>query len=146
MYPEGGLIAKQAKDLGVKSILMGWDGIFDKQFINIGGPATEGSFLTFLAPPWEKSPNAQTFVTKFKDKFKVDVGPYAPFAYDAANCLLEAIRRANAANRADVIKEFAATKDYKGIVGVTNFDENGDSTNKSMFLYIVKDGKFDLYQ
>jgi branched-chain amino acid transport system substrate-binding protein len=146
MYPEGGLIAKQAKDLGVKSILMGGDGIFDKQFIILGGPATEGAYITFLAPPWEKTPQAQTFVSKFKEKFKADVGPYAPFAYDAANCLLEAIQRTNSTDRAAIIKEFAATKDYKGVVGVTNFDEHGDSTNKIMYLYVVKDGKFELYQ
>lgn len=146
MYPEGGLIAKQARDLGIKAVLMGGDGIFDKQFMSIAGPAAEGTYLTFLAPPWAQSPQAKDFVAKFKAKFNTNVGPYSPFAYDAANCLLEAIKRANTTDRQAIIKEFRATKDFKGVVGVTNFDENGDSTNKSMYLYVVKNGEFTLAQ
>jgi branched-chain amino acid transport system substrate-binding protein len=146
MYPEGGLIAKQARDLGIKAVLMGGDGLFDKQFISIAGPAAEGTYLTFLAPPWEESPQLKDFVTKFKAKFNTNVGPYSPFAYDAANCLLEAIKRANSTDRQAIIKEFKATKDFHGVVGVTNFDEHGDSTNKNMYLYVVKNGEFKLYQ
>ena len=31
---------------------------------------------------------------------------------------------------------------YKGITGLTYFDENGDTLNKPAYVKIVKDGKF----
>ena len=146
MYPEGSLITKQSHDLGLKAIIMGGDGLNSSQFITNAGPASEGAYMTFLAPPWDQTEQAKDFVKKYTQKFKRDVGPYAPFSYDAGNCLIEAIKRANSTDRQAVLKEFKATKDYKGITGITNFDEHGDSTNKSMYLYIVKDGKFQLSQ
>ena len=144
MYPEGSLITKQARDLGIKAAIMGGDGLNSGEFITNAGPASEGAYMTFLAPPWNETEQAKDFVAKYKEKFKRDVGPYAPFSYDAANCVLEAIQRANSTDRQAVIDAFRNTKDYKGITGVTNFDEHGDSTNKNMYLYVVKDGKFQL--
>jgi len=32
----------------------------------------------------------------------------------------------------------AATKDHKGPIGVTSFDENGDTTNRWISIYQVK--------
>jgi branched-chain amino acid transport system substrate-binding protein len=34
----------------------------------------------------------------------------------------------------------AATKDYQGVIGTTSFDQNGDTTNKWISIYTVKNG------
>ena len=34
----------------------------------------------------------------------------------------------------------AATKDFKGVIGTTSFDENGDTTNRWISIYEVKNG------
>lgn len=145
MYPEGGLLAKQMRELGIKAQYMGGDGLYVPGYIDIAGKNAEGSIMTFLAPPWDEFPAAKAFVSKFVPKYG-QIKTYAPFAYDAANIIIDAIKRAGTTDRAAIVKAIHETKDFNGVVGITNFDEKGDTTNKAMFIYTVKDGKFVLYK
>ncbi|MFB3896579.1 MAG: branched-chain amino acid ABC transporter substrate-binding protein [bacterium] len=145
MYPEGGLLTKQARDLGIKAKFMGGDGIYVPGYIEIAGKTAEGSIMTFLAPPWDDFPTAKAFVTKFVPKYG-QIKTYAPFSYDAANIVIEAIKRAGSTDRAAIVKAIRDTKDFNGVTGTINFDEHGDPTNSMMYIYTVKDGKFVLYK
>jgi branched-chain amino acid transport system substrate-binding protein len=145
MYPEGGLLVKQMRELGIKAKFMGGDGIYVPGYIDIGGKAAEGSLMTFLAPPWDEFPTAKEFVAKFVPKYG-QIKTYAPFSYDAANIVIDAIKRAGTTDRAAIVKALRETKDFNGVVGITNFDEKGDTTTKAMYIYTVKGGKFVLYK
>ncbi|MDI6783938.1 MAG: branched-chain amino acid ABC transporter substrate-binding protein [bacterium] len=145
MYPEGGLLSKQMRELGIKTQFMGGDGLYVPGYIKIAGKNAEGTIMTFLAPPWDEFPAAKEFVAKFVPQYG-EIKTYAPFAYDAANIIIDAINRAGSTDRAAIVKAVRETKDFNGVVGVINFDEKGDTTNKAMFIYTVKKGKFVLYK
>ncbi|MCX7918810.1 MAG: branched-chain amino acid ABC transporter substrate-binding protein [bacterium] len=141
MYPEAGLLAKQMKELGMQTQFMGGDGLYVPGFLDIAGKAAEGTIITFSVPSWDKVETAKQFINKFTAKYGA-IKTYAPFAYDAANIIIDAIKRAGTTDRAAVVKAIRETKDFNGVVGITNFDEHGDTTNKAMYVYIVKEGKF----
>jgi branched-chain amino acid transport system substrate-binding protein len=143
-YPEGGLIAKQFKDLGVSGKFMAGDANNDPTFIKEAGSASEGMFVTSTPLPQDQS-SAKSFVDRYKKRWNQDPGPYSALEYDAVNVVVNAIKQSGSADRAKIVKAIAATKDYQGATGTINFDKKGDRTSVLYITYIIKGGKFVPY-
>ena len=67
LHTEGGLIVRQMRDQGVKTPLMGADGITTDEFASIGGPGVEGTLMTY-GPDARKNPAAKGVVAEFKQE------------------------------------------------------------------------------
>ncbi|HEV8673893.1 MAG TPA: branched-chain amino acid ABC transporter substrate-binding protein [Methylomirabilota bacterium] len=142
--PDAALIAKQLPDVGLNVRMIGPDGQYEPvDYIQAAGGAAEGNYVTFLAPDLKKIPSAAAFVKAFEAKY----GPassYGPLAYEAANIILEAIKKVGKADRAAVRDAVRATKNYKGILGVPiTFDDKGDVAGGVIFVYQVKGTGFE---
>jgi len=142
--PDAALIAKQLPDVGLNVRLIGPDGQYEPvDYIQASGGAAEGNYVTFLAPDLKKVPTAAAFVKAFEAKYG-PVSSYGPLAYEAANIILEAIKKAGKADRAAVRDAIRATKNYKGILGVPiSFDDKGDVAGGVIFVYQVKGTGFE---
>src|SRR5438874_7829177 len=139
MDAQGGPMAKQMKELGIKAKFIAGDGVCSAEWPKLAGGAAEGQYCTQAGLPPEKMPNAKDFVTRFTAKY----GPiqvYAPYSYDAANTLIEAMKKANSSDPAKYLPELAKIS-YDGITAKIEFDEHGDTKNGAITLYQVKDGK-----
>jgi ABC-type branched-subunit amino acid transport system substrate-binding protein len=143
-YPEGGLVAKQFKDLGVSGKFLAGDANNDPTFIKEAGPASEGVFVTSTPLPQDQS-TAKAFIDKYTKRWNQDPGPYSALEYDAVNVVIDAIKRAGKVDRAAVVKAITATKEYKGATGAISFDKKGDRTSVLYITYIIKGGKFVPY-
>ncbi|QJT08455.1 ABC transporter substrate-binding protein [Oceanidesulfovibrio marinus] len=143
-YNEGALIASQAKKLGMDVIKFGADGLDNVDYINLAKDAADGTYMTvpFLAAA--AGPDAQAFIAKFKEENGRDVDWMSANAYDAAGMLLAAVK-AVGPDRAKIQEYLAAMdtpeKGYKGVTGLTYFDEHGDA-QKAAYVKMVKDGEF----
>ena len=51
LHTEGGLLVRQMADQGMKATFMSGDGITSDEFASIGGPAVEGTLMTFPPDP-----------------------------------------------------------------------------------------------
>ncbi len=142
--PEAALIAKQLPDVGLDVRLIGSDGLFEpKDFIEASGGAAEGSYVSFLAPDMKKVPGAASFVKSFEAKYG-PLSSYGPLAYEAANIILEAVKKTGKADRAAVRDAVRATRNYQGVLGVPiTFDNKGDVSGGLIFLYKVKGTGFE---
>jgi branched-chain amino acid transport system substrate-binding protein len=142
--PEAALIAKQLSDVGLNVRMIGPDGQFEPvDYIQASGGAVEGNYVTFLAPDMKKVPAAAEFVKAFEAKYG-PLSSYGPLAYEAANIILEAIKKVGKADRAAVRDAVRATKNYKGVLGVPiTFDDKGDVTGGVIFVYQVKGPSFE---
>ncbi len=139
MDAQGGPMVKQIKELGIKAKFIAGDGVCSSEWPKLAGGAAEGQYCTQAGLPPEKMANAQDFVTRFTAKY----GPiqvYAPYSYDAANTLIEAMKKANSTDPAKYLPELAKIS-YDGITAKIEFDEHGDTKNGAITLYQVKDGK-----
>ncbi|HST03347.1 MAG TPA: branched-chain amino acid ABC transporter substrate-binding protein [Chloroflexia bacterium] len=133
------LARKQMIDLGFDVPFMGGDGIKEAEFVKVAGDAGKNSYATVAAVNAATLPEAADFLTAYKAKYGEDVGAYSANGYEAANIIIAALGKATSVDRPSVLKAVAATKDFKGVLGTTSFDANGDTTNKWISIYEVKD-------
>jgi branched-chain amino acid transport system substrate-binding protein len=80
-HQEAGLILRQMRDQGLKTILMAGDAMADKEYASITGAAGEGTLFTFGPDP-RKKPTAAAIVDKFKAK-NIDPEGYTLYTYAA---------------------------------------------------------------
>jgi branched-chain amino acid transport system substrate-binding protein len=127
---------------------MSGDGTQSPEFVKVAGSASEGAYLTNVGVPPERIPSAKAFIEKFKSKYPgTDFQPYDHYTYEAAKIALFALENAGAGTepgQTDGLKlmAFLRTLKYDGVLGETRFDEKGDTLNKAISVYLVKDGKF----
>ncbi|MEV1081771.1 branched-chain amino acid ABC transporter substrate-binding protein [Streptomyces sp. NPDC050211] len=152
-YDESALITKQMKDGGVKIPLFGGDGMFASTYIEAAGASSEGDLVTAIGVPADTLPAAKTFIETYKAKgYKGDYGAYGAYAYDATTAIINAVKAAAEANdgevpsdmndlRSTVVDEVQKTN-FEGITGKLSFDEYGDTTNKQLTVYQVKNGEW----
>ena len=137
-----------AKDLvagGLNVKFMVPDGCFEQAFIESAGPENlEGkTYITFGGVPGaELTGKGKDFYEAYKKRFNAEPEAYAAYSYEATKVALAAIASVGKIDRAAVLETVAKTKNYAGALGTWSFDENGDTTLKTMSGNTVKDGKF----
>lgn len=140
-----GQIAKDLAAGGLTVKYMVPDGCYEKAFIeSAGSDNLEGrAYLTFGGvPPNKFTGKGKQFYDNYKKTFNAEPEAYAAYGYEAAKVVLEAITRAGKKDREAIRQAVAATKDFTGALGTWSFDENGDTTLKTMSGNTVKDGNF----
>ena len=140
MDATAGPMAKQMKQLGIKSKFLTGDGVCSPEFIKLAGDAGEGMLCSMAGESVDKLAKGAEFVTKYKAKFNQDVQIYSPYSYDAVYIVADAIRRAGGPDKAKIIEEVAKT-DHNGVTGQIVFDEKGDIKGGAISMHVVKDGK-----
>jgi branched-chain amino acid transport system substrate-binding protein len=138
MDATGGPLLKQGRELGVKAVFSFGDGACTDDMTKLAGAAADGLLCSQAGLPPQAAD--RKFLDAYKKKFNVDPILYAPFTYDAANLLIEAMKKANSADPAKYLPELAKI-DYKGATGQIAFDEKGDRKNAEMTIFTMKDGK-----
>ena len=144
LYSQAGLIASQAREVGIAAQLFGADGVDSPDFLEIAGDAAEGTYVTTPFVFRLDDPKAQKMATAFEEMHGVAPDTWAALTYDAVGMIVEAIEKGGENRKA--IRDHLASinnpeKGYDGITGLTYFDENGDCT-KPAYVKIVEDGQF----
>lgn len=138
LYPEGGLIAKQMRELGLKCHFLSGDGVFDPEFIRIAGPAAEGAYLSY-APSPQDIPTAQNFLKTYSERWG-EPGPYSLFAYDATQVILKAIELAGT-TEGKKVAEIIHSHPFEVAAGTIAFDQKGDPVKAPYIMWQVKNGQ-----
>lgn len=140
-FSEGGLLVRQARDVGFTGAFMASEANFDPAFIKVAGPSAENSYVTFLGSPPELLPSAKQFIEAYKKRYpQEDVKSYDHYAYEVTNMVIEAVQHVGP-DRAKII-DYLHKIDYHGVLGETRFDEKGDTLNKTITIFQVKNGIF----
>jgi branched-chain amino acid transport system substrate-binding protein len=145
-----GQLAKDIVSGGLKAKFMVPDGCYEQAFIEAAGSrALEGrAFITFGGEdPKKLQGKGKEFYESYKKTYGGEPEGYAVYGYEAAKVVLSAMERLSKAGtpltRESVRAEVAKTKDFVGALGTWSFDENGDTTNRTMSVNGVKDGEFE---
>lgn len=140
------LIIKQARALGMNSLIMGGDTWENPAVIDVAGDDAKGIVLsTFFDENDPATEEAKVFVEGYKKELG-DKEPIIPavaaLGYDAYLLVRDAIERSGSTD-GDAIKEaIQSTKDFEGVTGVINFTEEGDADKNIAVIKTVEDGKF----
>jgi branched-chain amino acid transport system substrate-binding protein len=140
--PEGSKMIQQYRKLGLTADFISEDAVYHPKFLEVGGPAAEGAYLTFAKAP--DTPERREFEKTYKAMWKVDsVGSYAYYAYDAGMMALAAIQKAGSTD-SDTLQKVIRENTWSGVSGDIEFDEKGDR-KLAHIVWIVKDNKFVPY-
>lgn len=141
-----GQLAKDLRASGSKVKFMVPDGCFETAFIESAGKDNlEGmTYVTFGGLPGNQlTGKGKEFYENYRKKYGIEPESYAAYSYEATKVALAAIEKVGKKDRAAIIAEVAKTKDFQGVLGLWSFDQNGDTSLKTMSGNIVKDGKFE---
>ncbi len=140
MDATAGPMAKQIKQLGIKSPLLAGDGVCSPEFLKLAGDAANILTCSMAGEAVDKLAKGSEFVAKYKARFNTEVQLYSPYSYDAVHVIAEAIKRAGSVDRAAIAAAVPATN-YQGVTGNIVFDENGDIKGGAISMFTVKDGQ-----
>jgi branched-chain amino acid transport system substrate-binding protein len=140
-YTEVGLIARQARELGVNVPLLGGDGWDSPKLLEIGGKFVENTYFSNHYSDELDTPEVKRFVSEFESAFKHKPDGLAAMGYDAANVLIDALKRAPDASSKALRDALANTKDFVGVTGKITLDEQRNATKSAVVLKVV-DGKY----
>jgi branched-chain amino acid transport system substrate-binding protein len=140
-YNKVGLIAKQARQLGVKAILLGGDGWDSDEMLKIAGDAIYGGCFTNHYSPDDPRPEVQKWVSKYQAKYGKRPDALATLGYDAALLLIEALRRAPGAKSEEIRAALQAISGYQCVSGSITFDNDGNPIKSAAVLRYAASGQ-----
>jgi branched-chain amino acid transport system substrate-binding protein len=148
----GTLIRQQMQQVpGLKNLpFVGSDGLVSQSFASTIGLSGGSVYATVAVVDTTTNSSAANFHDQFTAVYGNNLNVYSASAYDCANILIQAIKRALAHGahtpqneddaagaktfRQAVIDALKGTS-YDGITGHQTFDANGDTTNRIISLY-----------
>ncbi len=142
MDAQGGPMAKQMKELGIKAKFLGGDGVCTPEFMKLGGEAAEGNYCSLPGMPLEKLAKGPEFKERFTKKFNADIQLYSPYVYDAVMVMVDAMKRADSVDSAKFLPAIGQTK-YDGVTALIEFDAQGDLKGGAISIYQYKGGKLE---
>ncbi len=140
-YQDVALIAEQAKELGIKTTMMGGDGWDSEKLFELGGSAVDGSYVSNHYSADDPSPRVQEFIKKYQAKFKTIPDSLAALGYDSARVVIEALKQATDSSGPALRDAIAQTKDFPGVAGTITLDEKRNPVKPAVILK-VEGGKF----
>jgi len=134
MDATGGIMLKQARELGIKAHFVFGDGACTDEMAQLAGPAGEGLACSQAGLP------AAAASKEFLEAFNRKYGPtklYAPFYYDATSVVIEAMRKADSTDPARFTPEIYKLA-HQGATGKIEFDAKGDRKNAEMTIFRMR--------
>jgi branched-chain amino acid transport system substrate-binding protein len=136
----GGLIAKQARELGFTGIIAGGSAMGTPKFIETAGSAAEGVYFTSPYPGNDASEQARRFAADYNERWGADPELHGVNTYDGTNMLMIAMENANPLTPENVAAEMHKICGYQAIQGIFCYDQNGEGI-KTTHLGVIVNGK-----
>jgi branched-chain amino acid transport system substrate-binding protein len=138
LHTEGGLIVRQMRDQGLKTVMISGDGITTDEFATIGGPGVEGTLMTFPPDP-QRRPEAKAVLAKFEArKFKPEA--YTLYSYAGVEIMKQAAEGAKSLDPKKMAEFMKTGHKFKTVIGDIAFDKKGDITRPDYVVYTWKKG------
>ncbi len=144
-FTEVGPMAQQARQAGIKAVLLGGDGWDSDKLLTSGGDAILGSFFCNHYNNADNRPQVTDFLKKWKavpaHNGKNPDTTMGALGYDAMALTLDALKRAGKANSKAIIDALEATEKYPGVSGdITLKGMNGNPPKRAIVVSVTAKG------
>lgn len=133
-YGQVGIIAKQARELGMTMPLLGGDGWDAPEIWKLGGEGLKNTFISNHYASDNPAPEVQNFVNNYKAKYGTPPDSMAVLGFDSIKVLADAIKRANGADSDKLREALAQTKDFPAVTGKISINEKRDAVKLAVVL------------
>ncbi|GGR07155.1 branched-chain amino acid ABC transporter substrate-binding protein [Deinococcus ruber] len=141
LYGQIGPFAKQLRESGVTTPVMGGDGLDSPDLLTLAGAGAKDVYFSTIAPPLNVVPAAKTVAVRYKAAYKKDIQGYGIMGYDSATVVVKGIMSAMKANgnklpsRAQVESAIRKTNLTSGtLTGPIDFNSVGDRVTAKMYI------------
>jgi branched-chain amino acid transport system substrate-binding protein len=140
---QAGPMARQMKELGLDIPLLGGETMNTARFLQLAGEAAEGHVASTPGAALESRPGGRAFAQRYRDRYKQEIGLYAPYFYDAVMVIAAAMERAGTAAPAKVLPVLRNIR-HAGITADISFDNAGELQQALLSVFRVQSGKWVL--
>jgi len=145
LYKEVALSAKQARDLGIKAIMLGGDGWPSNALLEMAGDAVEGSY--FINHADVDAPNVKEFRTEYEKKYGKTMEINALLAHDAMLMVKAAIEKAGKAEPVAIRDALENLKGVEAFTGTINMDPvTHNPIGKAAVIIKIENKKFVFFK
>jgi branched-chain amino acid transport system substrate-binding protein len=137
-YTDVGVIARQARELGIKAPLLGGDGWESEKLFELGGSAIEGSYFSNHYSSEDPSERVQSFIKNYQAKYQKKPDSLGALGYDSAMVAIRAIEKAGTTDGPALKAAIAATKDHPGVAGTITLNDKRDAVKPAVVLQVVE--------
>ena len=136
----GGLVAKQARQLGFEGIIAGGVAMGSAKFLETAGDAAEGVYFTASYPGNDANDQTKAFAAAFKERWGIDPEFHNANTYDLTQVLFIAMEKADPLTPENVAAEMHKVCGYQGLQGEMCVQENGETLTKGV-VGVIKNGQ-----
>jgi branched-chain amino acid transport system substrate-binding protein len=141
-YAEDALLARQLRELGLKTPVLTADGAQVPELLSIGGPAVDGMYFTaHFHRQGVATPLARQFLKTFEDIYRKDLDAFTALGAESYFLLLQAMAQAGSTDGPAVAQALAQTKDFPGVTGQISMGPDHNPV-KEVVIIKVHNGKF----
>lgn len=140
---QAGPMARQMRELGMSTLLLGGETLQTAQFIELAGPAAEGHLASTPGTALQQRPGGRAFAEKYRQRFGQETGLYAPYVYDSVMAIAAAMQQAGSAVPANYLPALRAGR-YAGVTADIAFDAEGNLVDAPLSIFRVSGGKWVL--
>lgn len=133
-YGQVGIIAKQARELGMNMPLLGGDGWDSPDLWKLGGDALKNSYISNHYSADNPAPEIQNFVKAYQAKFGTKPDSLAALAYDSAKVLADSLKRAGSADPQKLRDAIAQTSNFDGVTGKITINAERNAVKPAVVL------------
>ncbi|HUY68607.1 MAG TPA: branched-chain amino acid ABC transporter substrate-binding protein [Alphaproteobacteria bacterium] len=138
-HTEAGLIVRQMRDQGLKTVFIGDDDLTTSEFWAITGKAGEGALMSFQPDP-RRLPEAVDAVRRIRATGFEPEG-ITLYTYAAVQVLAQAVQRAHATDGAKLAAVMHGGT-FSTVLGPVTFDSKGDVKNPDYIIYRWSNGSY----
>lgn len=140
---QAGPMAKQLQELGLNVPLLGGETINTAKFLELAGSAAEGHIASTPGAALGQRPGGKAFAERYRQRYKQEIGLYAPYFYDSVMVLAAAMQKADSTDPAKYLPALRAIR-HAGITADIAFDANGDLQQGLLSIFRAQGGKWVL--
>ncbi|MBV9210596.1 MAG: ABC transporter substrate-binding protein [Acidobacteria bacterium] len=145
-YGQVGVIAKQARELGIQKPLLGGDGWDAPQLWDLGGEALANSYISNHYSIDDPSPAIQKFVAAYRSRYNgLAPDAIAALGYDAMNVLADSIKRSGSTDPVKLRDAIAQTKNFAGVTGNITLNDKRNAVKPAVVLKLEPAGHKFMY-
>jgi branched-chain amino acid transport system substrate-binding protein len=140
---QAGPLGRQMKELGFIVPLLGGETINTAKFLELAGSAAEGHIASTPGAALSTRPHGQAFRERYRQRYKQEIGLYAPYFYDGVMVLAAAMQKAGSSEPAKYLTVLRQIR-YPGVTADIEFDANGELKHARLSIFRVQGGKWVL--
>ena len=144
-FPEGGLIAKEMKEGGVKAQCIADYASYDTGFVETAGVAAARACPVVGVPAPEDFTGSGARVSEYKDMFGQDPGTWSPYTYDSLNFLARGIEQVDDTAPKPLTNALDEVSDWQGWTGSITIDPSNGNRQPATVVIVDTDSKGQLH-